>query len=369
MSLYAEPPFGTPCGASVRTDVNFADRPGDQMTPRAEDREQKSLALREVGVFWWLEMPSVILEVLMRNVYWRWAGLRRWRRRRERRRRPAIQACAREDLCAHLESIGVRSGALVMLHTRVSGVHFLAGAAAEEVDSWHVSRALLSLVFDLLGPTGTLAMVTNAKFQHDDLEGKHSANEAITYDPERTPCSVGLANELFWRGNGVKRSLYPFNMLAARGPLADELLRDNLNERKPSPHGVDSGYCRFCQLNGLVVSVGVPLRDCITIAHVVEEVRLDWPIKDFFIEKRYRVVQGGVAKEWAIRLPREKYDRFCHCGKKMGLDLVAEGVIHEGRVGTLRVDWARAGEVFEFFWRKTEKGPYPYYGLWGSLST
>jgi hypothetical protein len=44
--------------------------------------------------------------------------------------------------------------------------------------------------------------------------------------------------------------------------------------------------------------------------------------------------------------------------------MVAEGVIHEGMVGTLRVDWARAGEVFEFFWRKTERGPYPYYGLW-----
>jgi hypothetical protein len=153
-------------------------------------------------------------------------------------------------------------------------------------------------------------------------------------------------------------------MLAARGPLADELLRDNLNERKPSPHGVDSGYYRFCQRNGLVVSIGVPLRDCLTLARVVEEVRSDWPIKDFFSEHRYRVVQDGTAKEWAVRLTRDNYDKFCHCGKKMGRDLKTEGVIHEGNVGTVRVDWARAGEIYEFFRRKSANQPYPYYGLW-----
>ena len=158
--------------------------------------------------------------------------------------------------------------------------------------------------------------------------------------------------------------MFPFNMLAAYGPLADELLRDNLNERKPSPHGADSGYYRISQHNGLVVSIGVPLRECITIAHVVEEVRTDWPIKDFFTERRYRVVQGGVGKEWTVRLRRPEYAKFCHCRKKVGRDLTAEGVIHECSVGTVRVDWARAGEVYDFFWRKTAKRPYPYYGLW-----
>lgn len=231
-------------------------------------------------------------------------------------------------------------------------------------NAWETPALLLSDVFDLLGPAGTLTMPTNAKYQRDALEGKHSPDEIITYDPSITPCGVGLVNELFWRKQGVKRSLFPYNMLAASGPLVDELLKDNLNERNPFPHGVDSGYYRFCQRNGLVVSIGVPLRDCITVVRVVEDVRPDWPIKDFFTERRFRVVEGETAREWTVRLIREKYGKYCHCRRKMARDMIAEGVIQEGHVGTVRVDWARAGEVYEFFWRRTEKRPYPYYGLW-----
>ena len=312
---------------------------------------------------WWLDIPWLVGERLLRHIYWKWPALRRWRKRRDRRR-PAIQECAREDLRTYLKTIGVTSGALVLLHTRMTAVRILGGGSPGETSSWQTPHILLSEILDLLGPAGTLAMPTNAKYQQEALEESRSRCEIHTYDPSSTLCSVGLVNELFWRGKGVKRSLFPYNMLAAYGPLADELLRDNLNERKPSPHGVDSGYYRICQHNGLVVSIGVPLRECLTLAHVVEEVRSDWPIKDFFTERRYQVVQGGIAKEWTVRLPRDEYDMFCPCRKKMGRDLAAEGVIHEGSVGTLRVDWARAGEVYEFFWRKTAKHPYPYYGLW-----
>ena len=43
----------------------------------------------------------------------------------------------------------------------------------------------------------------------------------------KTPSAVGLVNELFRRQPGVQRSLHPYNTLAARGPLAAELLRQS----------------------------------------------------------------------------------------------------------------------------------------------
>jgi len=316
------------------------------------------------GLLWWLDLPRLIAERLFRGIYWRWPGLRRWRQRRDRRRSSTIQECTRADLRTHLSTIGVTSGALVLLHTRVTGVHIHSGESSPNASAWEISENLLSDLFELLGPAGTLAMPTNARYQTEALEKDCICCEIITYDPLRTPCGVGLINELFWRKKGVQRSLFPYNMLAACGPLADELLRDNLNERKPSAHGVDSGYYRICQHNGLVVSIGLPLGNCITLAHVVEEVRADWPISNFLTERRYQVVQGGIAKEWTVRLSRDEYGKFCFCRRKMVRDLIAEGVIHEGRVGSVRVDWARAGEVYEFFWRKTAKRPYPYYGLW-----
>ncbi|MGD0832486.1 MAG: AAC(3) family N-acetyltransferase [Terracidiphilus sp.] len=216
------------------------------------------------------------------------------------------------------------------------------------------AQVLMQDLVQLVGPDGTLVMPTHAMNQ----------DEMTTYDPRRSPCGVGLVNELFWRRKGVQRSLFPYNMLAACGPLAEELLRDNLNERHPSAHGSDSGYYRMCQRNGLVVSVGVRLKEYITIAHVVEEMREDWPIKDFFNERRYEVIEDGIAKEWTVRLRRSEYAEFAYCRRKMARDLVAEGVIREGHVGTVRVDWARAGEIFDFFWRKTKNAPYPYYATW-----
>jgi aminoglycoside N3'-acetyltransferase len=328
------------------------------------DSKIKVVPRRSAAVPLWLDMLLLMAERLSRHVYWSWPALMQWRKRRDRRRRPAAQECLREDLRAYLSTIGVTDGALVLLHARVTGVHIHSRSSSVSDSVWETPKTLLSDLCDLVGPAGTLVMPTNAKYQTEALEDCRSRREIITYDPSRTPCAVGLLNELFWRSNGVKRSAFPYNMLAAYGPLADDLLRDNLNEREPLPHGIDSGYYRICQRNGLVVSIGVPLRDCLTIAHVVQEVRTDWPLRDLFIKRRFRVVEGEIAKEWTIRLPREDYDKFCHCHKKMGRDLVADGVIHEGSVGTLRVDWARAGEVYEFLWRKTAKHPYPYYGLW-----
>ena len=324
--------------------------------------ESNIVHLTGPGVPFWKDSMLLLAELLARQLYWSSPVLRRWRRSKGKNEKPNPQQCRRENLLRYLDEIGVKNGTLVMVHSGIGGLEILDDLMQGQVNAVAQAQMLMEDLLRLVGPDGTLVMPTHAMYQTDELESE--THGIITYDPRRSPCGVGLVNELFWRRKGVKRSLFPFNMLAAYGPLAEELLRDNLNERKPSPHGADSGYYRICQSNGLVVSVGVPLREYITIGHVVEEVRSDWPIKDFFAERRYRVVQDGMAKGWTIRLRRDEFAKFCYCRKKVGRDLVAGNVIHEGLVGTVRVDWAFARDVYDFFWRKTEKWPYPYYGLW-----
>ncbi len=309
------------------------------------------------------EAGLVALERLMRQLYWSVPTLRRWWRRQ--RSVPRKQVCQRAELRRYLESIGVHAGALVMAHTGMNGVEIHDDKGMATGNTLAQAQGLLDDLIDLVGPKGTLVMPTHAKYQQDDdADDAGSLPATIVYDSLRTPCRVGLVNELFWRRKGVKRSLFPHNMLAAFGSLADELLRGNLHGGKPSAHGADSGYYRICQHKGFVVSIGVPLRECLTLAHVVEEVRPDWPIRDFFTERRFCVVQADGTREWTIRLRHEKYARFCYCRRKMGRDLINEGVIHEGRVGTVYVDWAKADEIFEFFQRHTTRWPYPYYGIW-----
>jgi len=306
----------------------------------------------------------LIAERLLRQAYWSSPWLRKLKKNRLARASLPRQTCKREKLLVELKQIGVVEGALVMVHTSINGLEILGSGSEIGKNPVAQAQSLLDDLLMLVGSTGTLVMPTHAKNQTGELEVDSPKTKLSVYDPRRTPCGVGLVNELFWRRQGVKRSLFPFNMVAASGPMADELLHNNLNDRVPSPHGCDSPYYRLCQKNALVVSIGARLRECITIAHVVEEVRKDWPIENFFESRRFTVVQDEATREWTVRLRKNEYAKFCYCRKKSGRDLVAEGVIHEGNVGSVILDWARAGEVYDFFWRKTEKRPYPYYGLW-----
>jgi aminoglycoside 3-N-acetyltransferase len=310
------------------------------------------------------EIVLVAGELLLRQIYSRWHGLRRWRERRLKNAKLKPQTCDFQQLLEYLQGIGVEKGTLVMVHTGIGGLE-LTGIAPPSLGGLLTNaKLLLDGLLDLVGPEGTLVMPTHALYQTSSLDNINAPNAVIIYDPRKSPCYVGLVNELFRRRKGVKRSLFPYNMLAASGRLADELLKDNLNERRPSPHGVDSGYFRFCQKNGLIVSIGVPLRRCMTIGHVVEETRPNWPVNSFFEDRRYWVVQNGEAKEWTVRQTRSVFAKYCSCWMKVGRDLVSDGVVHEGNVGTVVVDWARAKEVYDFYYRKTETWPYPYYGLW-----
>ncbi len=300
-----------------------------------------------------------------RQVYWRSPQLRTWVKRRRKRRRPSLQVADRQELLKYLQSIGVVDGALVMAHTSIARLQLTSDNASEQNPKGPIALAcqVVQDLIDLAGDAGTLVMPTHAFYQNENgLSRKGIRHDPPVYDPTSTPCGVGLANEIFWRRKDVQRSLFPYNMLAARGPLADELLRDHLNDSKPLPHGIHSGYYRFCKKNGLIISIGVPLGRHLTLHHAGEEVRdTQWPVKDFFEEKEYVVVVEGERKTVVVRQTRPEYLMFSSCTRKLQRDLVQAGILHEGRVGSVRVDWARSKEVFDFLMARNLNSPYPFF--------
>jgi aminoglycoside 3-N-acetyltransferase len=284
--------------------------------------------------------------------------------------KPRRQTAMRKEFKQYLREIGVAEGALVMAHTSVSNLQLFDNSESDPVSGGFLKEAnnLVNDMLELVGPAGTLVMPTNAYYQNDDrVLNPIERNRTILYNPRTTPCAVGLANELFWRRKGVLRSLHPYNSLAAYGPLAEELLRDNLNHDKPLPQGIYSGYYRFSQKNGLVVSIGVPLQNSMTLIHTPEEIRdMDWPIKDFFEDRQYLVRIGERDELYILRQRRPEYGMYCICVRKAFRDLVREGIVHETSVGSVRVDWARSGEVFDYFMQRNKNSHYPYYGI-GSI--
>ena len=301
-----------------------------------------------------------------RQVYWRSSRLRGWIKRAKSKKAPAAQFADRQALMEHLQAIGVTPGSLVMAHTSVSGLTLTEGVlvTGKPANSMQVAQDLVSMLTAMVGETGTLVMPTHPIYK--TRSGPAAATDHPTlpvYNPLTTPCGVGLANELFWRQSGTSRSRFPHNTLAARGPLATELLHDNLNESKPLAHGVLSGYYRFCQRNGLLLSIGVPLASCFTLVHAAEESRdQQWPVKDFFEERDYIVRQQGIDQTVTIRKTRVEYMMFSLCIRKLRRDLVRAGILHEGRVGTVRVDWARSGEIYQFITQRNRTSTYPYFG-------
>lgn len=297
-----------------------------------------------------------------RQVYWRSLLLRNWIKRRRAAQAAPIQVAPREDLINYLRVIGVTPGALVMAHTSVTGLSFDPEALAQgkTSNSLQVAQDLVLMLEGLIDDTGTLLMPTHPV--HKNRSGSPNA-ETPVYNPRTTPCGVGLANELFWRQDGTQRSLYPHNTLAARGPLAQSLLANNLNDSKPLPHGTQSGYYRFCQRNGLLISIGVPLASCFTLVHAAEEARDErFPVRDFFEERDYIVRHDGQDRPVTIRKTRTEFMMFSLCIRKLRRDLVGAGILHEGRVGTIRVDWAFSGDVFRFISDRNRTTTYPYFG-------
>jgi len=307
--------------------------------------------------FRWAGAADRAIEFVTRQVYWRAPALSRWYGSQA----PPAQSAGREALSEALEAAGVRPGAVVLLHAGLGGVS-LRGREPAMANPLAVASAVLSDVLALLGPTGTLAVPTHPLFSGDPgfLAGERDC-PAWDYDPARTLSGAGLLSELFRRRRGVERSLHPLSSVGAAGPQAAAILAGNLRTGA-LPHGADSGYWRISRLGGLVVSIGRPLIRCMTMIHVAEEVRdAAWPIADFFRSRQFRIRQGA---GWTTHTVRERRPRYVRCLllRQLRRDLLGEGILREGRVGSLRLDYADAWATVEYMLERNRNSTYPY--LW-----
>lgn len=180
---------------------------------------------------------------------------------------------------AQLQSLGVRPGDVLLVHTALSKV----GSSPHD---------LIAALLTAVGPKGTLVMPSMA----DD--------DDVPFDPAHSSCrAVGLVADTFRRMPGVLRSDSP-HAFAARGPLAPRITAPHPVD---VPHGLDSPPGRVYQLDGSVLLLGVG-HDADTTLHVAENI----------VGVRYRqptyatVVEHGRAK-------RYEYGETDHCCERFAL--------------------------------------------------
>ena len=206
----------------------------------------------------------------------------------------------REALARQLRALGVREGAVLLVHTSYRGVRPVTGGPA----------ALIDALRDAVGRRGTVVMPS---WGDDD---------STPFEPASTPAAadLGVTAETFRRLPDAKRSSHPF-AFAAAGPEAERIVGDPL---PLPPHGLASPVGRVYELDGQVLLLGVG-HDANTTIHLAEALA-DVP---YHMPKHCTVLVQG-------RAIRIDYTETDHCCERFALAdewLRERGLQREGIVG------------------------------------
>ena len=300
-------------------------------------------------------------EIGARQIWFRLPeALRSWLATRVRRGTTPAPVVDLDRVAERIDALVPRAGGLLMVHASADG--FRIRSESSEPSSGARSALLaLELLLRRVGDTGTLCMPTHPLYKGDRGFLEDKSDLRLVYRPQRTPSSMGLLSEFFRRDSRTQRSAHPLSSLAARGPRADELLRGNLNERAPLPHGVDSGYYRFCRAGGSVLGIGLRLLPFATVLHCAEESADEaWPVPDFF-RLRHFVIEdvAGARREVRVRERRPEFVRALALGR-LRRDALAEGLLRETDLDGVPIDVLDAKGLLEMMIARQRRGPYPF---------
>ena len=270
-----------------------------------------------------------------------------------------MQFSTRSDLLRDLNTLGLKDGDTVMVHSAMSALgHVLGGAES-------VIRALM----DAVGESGTLVMPAFSSQLSDPADWvdppvpserlDDARAEIPLYDPAITPTrSMGAIPELFRRWPGVGRSPHPQVSVTAIGSRAEEILH---------PHdisagvGVGSPFERLYRMDASLLLLGVGFNRA-SILHYAETRVPHGRVKP----RRFPVDEGG-ARRW-VEFTDAGDDLDTHF-PPIGEAFIAAGKVRTGRVGAGSAHLMRMGPLVDFAERYLAGALEPDQGRRGSRQT
>ncbi|WP_030608742.1 aminoglycoside 3-N-acetyltransferase [Streptomyces sclerotialus] len=259
---------------------------------------------------------------------------------------PVTRGRLRRDLTA----LGLTDGDLVMFHTRLSALGYVAGGPG----------TVIGALADVVGERGTL-MVTcgwNDAPPYDFTDWPQAWQDALraehpAYDPDLSEAdhSFGRLPEALRRRPGAVRSRHPDASFAALGAAATELMADHPWD---DPHGPGSPLARLVAMGGRVLLLGAPL-DSLTLLHHAEALA-DAPGKRFVDYEQPVMVDGervwrrfhdidseDGAFDYSAVVPEGQWPF-----EVIARDMIAAGLGSHGLVGAAESHLFEAGDVVEF---------------------
>jgi aminoglycoside 3-N-acetyltransferase len=248
-----------------------------------------------------------------------------------------------------LRRLGLRPGQVVLVHTSLSSLGWVAGGA----------QAVIEALLDVLGPAGTLAMPAHTGQLTDPATWRnppvpaawHAAiRRAIpVFDTARTPSRhMGAVAELFRTWPGTRRSAHPLGSMTARGPAARRITaRQDLDD----PFGPRGPLGALRLLDARILLLGVGWDRC-TALHLAE--RLAWPLAKPEKQGAPMLIAGH--RRWVrYTMPPHRSAAFPEAGAR----LEATGATRAGQIGaaTARfVPLRTAVDTTAAWWRARDHG-------------
>ncbi|WP_413098182.1 aminoglycoside 3-N-acetyltransferase [Streptomyces sp. Inha503] len=256
----------------------------------------------------------------------------------------------RSRISRDLTALGLADGDIVMFHTRMSAIGYVAGGP----------QTIIGALHDVVGARGTL-MVTcgwNDAPPYDFAtwpQGWQSALRAEhpAYDPgiSEADHNNGRLPEALRRWPGAVRSRHPDVSFAALGAAAAELMADHPWD---DPHGPNSPLARLVARGGRVLLIGAPL-DTMTLLHHAEALAKA-PGKRFVDYEQPILVQGQRVWRRFHDIDSEDgafdYSAVVSEGQEpfeaIAWDMLAAGIGRQGTVGAAESYLFEAAEVIDF---------------------
>ncbi len=156
-----------------------------------------------------------------------------------------------------LRDLELSSGDVVCVHSSLSSLGYVEGGAG----------TLIKALEEVVGASGTIMMPT---FSMGGSMLSYLESEEV-FDVCKTPSKVGVLTETFRKWPGVIRSLHPTNSVAAKGPVANDLLTGH--QQSVRPFGLETPFGRLASVGGKILMINTHIH---SFLHHVQDL-VDFP--------------------------------------------------------------------------------------------
>ncbi|MCX8183982.1 MAG: AAC(3) family N-acetyltransferase [Crenarchaeota archaeon] len=237
----------------------------------------------------------------------------------------------REEIVKDLVKIGVEKGDILLVHSSLSSIGYVAGGA----------ETLIDALLESVGEEGTIVVPTITGQIFDSPENPPS------YSKDK-PCWTGAVPETLRKRGEACRSRHPTHSVAAIGKMARRIVEGH--EEAKTPCGKNTPYLKIAELGGKILFIGVSLESN-TSFHTVEELaKLYYHLQpeptcckieadEGFIEKRFFLHAYGTPRAFS-----EKEE-----------ELAKQGIARTGYIGRARSILIDAEKLIKFTLGKVEE--------------